>query len=144
MTSRGNTGKIRMKNLRGGGKGAIIYYVPWGWGFPENFGLSKLYSPPAPHATKKSHENCTPQFRNKNFENASRPTLLVQVLRWFVFLFFLHLGIDFISDKIPLVRGVVWDFEGVRTGNLVPRVFSNLPYGARETKGRRENLGKRL
>ena len=42
-----------MKNLRGGGKGAIIYYVPWGWGFPENFGLSKLYSPPAPHATRK-------------------------------------------------------------------------------------------
>ena len=49
-----------MKNLRGGGKGAIIYYVPWGWGFPENFGLSKLYSPPAPHATKKSHMKIVP------------------------------------------------------------------------------------
>ena len=69
-----------MKNLRGGGKGAIIYYFPWGWGFPETFGVSKLYSP-LPPPQKKSYENCTPQFRNKNFENASRPTLLVQVLR---------------------------------------------------------------
>ena len=54
------------------------------------------------------------------------------------------MGIDFISDKIPLVRGVVRDFEGVRTGNLVARVFSYSPYRARETTGRRENLGTRL
>ena len=46
----------------GGGKGPIIYYLPWGWGFSEKFVVSKLYFalPPLPTKKKKIHMKIVP------------------------------------------------------------------------------------